>query len=152
MSPDRGGVFDTLLHLVRFGLAGAVGDGRQYVSWIHDADCVRAVFGLIAHDETAGPVNLATPGPLPYAEFMRGLGRAWGMPIGLPATRWMLEIGTWLLGTESELVLKSRRVVPGRLLQAGFRFEFPDWLEAARDLCRRWRAGAVTTMPSRDSR
>ena len=140
MSPDRGGVFDTLLRLVRFGLGGRAGDGRQYVSWIHDADFVRAIFWLIEHEEMAGAVNLAAPGPLPYAEFMHALRRAWGMPIGLPASRWMLEIGTRLLGTESELVLKSRRVVPARLLQAGFTFEFPDWPEAARDLCRRWLA------------
>jgi uncharacterized protein len=139
MSPDRGGVFDTLLRLVRFGLGGRAGDGRQYVSWIHDADFVRAVFWLIDHQEMAGPVNLAAPGPLPYSAFLRALRQAWGMPIGLPATRWMLEIGTQLLGTESELVLKSRRVVPGRLLQAGFAFHFPDWPEAARDICRRWR-------------
>jgi uncharacterized protein (TIGR01777 family) len=144
MSPDRGGVFDTLLRLVRLGLGGRVGDGRQYVSWIHDADFARAVSWLIEHEETAGPVNLAAPGPSPYADFMRGLRQAWGTPIGLPATRWMLEIGTWLLGTESELVLKSRRVVPGRLLQAGFRFEFPEWSGAARDLCARWRAGRRT--------
>jgi uncharacterized protein len=141
MSPDRGGVFDTLLRLVRFGLGGRAGDGRQYVSWIHDADFVRAVSWLIEHEDMAGPVNLAAPGPLPYAEYMRALRQAWGIPIGLPATRWMLEIGTRLLGTESELVLKSRRVVPGRLLRAGFRFEFADWPETARDLCRRWRAG-----------
>ncbi len=139
MSPDRGGIFDTLLRLVRFGLGGRAGDGRQYVSWIHDADFIRAVTWLIEHEEMAGPVNLAAPGPLPYAEFMRALRQAWGMPIGLPASRWMLEIGTRLLGTESELVLKSRRVVPGRLLQAGFTFEYPGWPEAARDLCRRRR-------------
>ena len=139
MSPDRGGVFDRLLSLVRFGFGGRAGDGRQYVSWIHDADFVRAVFWLIDHQEMAGPVNLAAPGPLPYSAFLRSVRQAWGMPIGLPATRWMLGIGTRLLGTESELVLKSRRVVPGRLLQEGFAFEFLDWTEAARDLCHRWR-------------
>ncbi len=70
------------------------------------------------------------------------------MPIGLPATRWMLEIGARLLGTESDLVLKSRRVVPGRLLESGFAFTFPDWPEAARDLCQRWRAGRHSVAPS----
>jgi uncharacterized protein (TIGR01777 family) len=139
MSPDRGGVFDVLLRLVRFGLGGAAGGGRQYVSWIHGRDFVRAVSWLIARGDVEGPVNLAAPNPLPNAEFMRALRQAWGTRLGLPASRWMLEVGAWLLRTETELVLKSRRVVPGRLLKAGFRFEFPDWLEAARDLCRRWR-------------
>ena len=139
MSPDRGGIFDTLLNLVRLGLGGRVGDGRQYVSWIHDQDFVRAVSWLIEHEELAGVVNLASPNPLPYAAFMRTLRSAWGMPVGLPATRWMVEIGTFLLRTESELVLKSRRVIPGRLLQAGFTFQYPTWKEAALDLCQRRR-------------
>ena len=69
---------------------------------------------------------------------MRALREAWGTRIGLPATRWMLEIGALVMRTETELVLKSRRVVPGRLLAAGFDFEFPEWPAAARDLCRRW--------------
>jgi uncharacterized protein len=140
MSPDRGGIFDTLLRLVRFGLGGPVGDGRQYVSWMYDQDFVRAVFWLIEHDDIEGIVNLAAPNPLPYSEFMRHLRAAWGMPIGLPAIKWMVEIGAFLMQTESELALKSRRVIPGRLLQAGFSFQYPTWAEAARDLCQRWRA------------
>ncbi len=139
MSPDAGGVFDVLLRLVRFGLGGRAGDGRQYVSWIHDQDFVRAVMALIDHDELQGPVNLAAPNPLPNAEFMRDLRAAWGMPFGLPAATWMLEAGAFVLRTETELVLKSRRVVPGRLLEAGFTFQYPTWPEAARDLCQRWR-------------
>lgn len=142
MSPDRGGVFDTLLSLVRFGLGGRVGDGRQYVSWIHDQDFVRAVLWLIEHEELTGVVNLASPNPLPYAAFIRTLRGAWDIPIGLPATKWMVEIGTFLLRTESELVLKSRRVIPGRLLQSGFTFQHPTWEEAAQDLCQRRRITA----------
>jgi uncharacterized protein (TIGR01777 family) len=142
MSPDRGGVFDTLLWLVRRGLGGRAADGRQFVSWIHDADFIRAVEWLISHD-MSGPVNLAAPEPLPNADFMRELRKAWGRRIGLPATRWMLELGTWVMRTESELVLKSRRVVPARLLEAGFEFRFPTWPEAARDLCRRWHSQAT---------
>lgn len=142
MSPDRGGVFDVLLGLVRLGLGGSVGDGRQFVSWMHDEDFVRAILWLLEHDELAGPVNLAAPHPLPYRDFMRGLRRASGMPVGLPATRWMVELGTFAMRTESELVLKSRRVVPGRLVTSGFTFAFPDWPAAAVDLCRRWRDGA----------
>ena len=139
MSPDRGGIFDVLLRLVRFGLGGRAGDGRQFVSWIHDIDFVRAVDFLLHQHGIEGPVNLAAPNPLPYADFMRALRGAWGMPIGLPATEWMIEIGTFLMRTESELVLKSRRVVPGRLLTQGFAFQFPTWPEAADDLCQRWR-------------
>jgi uncharacterized protein (TIGR01777 family) len=139
MSPDRGGIFDTLLGLVRVGLGGRAGSGRQYVSWIHDADFVRAVFWLLAHERIAGVVNLAAPQPAPNAEFMRELRAAWGVPIGLPATKWMLAIGAMVMRTETELVLKSRRVVPGRLAAEGFEFQFPDWSSAARDLCHRWR-------------
>jgi uncharacterized protein (TIGR01777 family) len=120
MSPDRGGIFDTLLTLVRRGLGGTAGDGRQYVSWIHELDFVRAVYWLIEREDVDGAVNLASPNPLPYKDFMAALRRAWGTRIGLPATRWMLEMGAFFLRTETELVLKSRRVVPGRLLQEGF--------------------------------
>lgn len=143
MSPDRGGVFDVLLGLVRRGLGGTNGDGRQFVSWIHDVDFVRAVHWLIDHD-LEGPVNLSSPNPVPNAEFMRTLRRAWGTRVGLPASRWMLELGAIFLRTETELILKSRRVVPGRLLASGFEFRFPDWPTAAADLCRRWRAANET--------
>jgi uncharacterized protein (TIGR01777 family) len=139
MSPDRGGVFDVLLGLVRWGLGGASGDGRQYVSWIHDRDFIRAVYWLIDHGELGGSVNLAAPNPVPNAEFMGALRAAWGISFGLPGPRWMLEIGAFFMRTETELVLKSRRVVPGRLLQSGFVFQFPTWDAAASDLCRRWR-------------
>lgn len=138
MSPDPGGVFDVMLGLVRRGLGGTVGDGRQYMSWIHDRDFVRSVYWLIEHD-MAGPVNLAAPNPIPNRAFMRILREAWGIRFGLPAPRAILEIATFFMRTESELVLKSRRVVPGRLLEAGITFDFPDWQTAAGDLCRRWR-------------
>ncbi len=140
MSPDRGGVFDVLSRLVRRRLGGRCGDGRQYVSWIHERDFVRAVSWLIEYDDLSGPVNLASPNPLPNAEFMRALRAAWGIRLGLPAARWLIEVGAFVLRTESELVLKSRRVVPGGLLQAGFRFEYPTWAEAAAELVSRWRA------------
>ena len=139
MSPDRGGIFDTLLRLVRLGLGGTNGSGRQYVSWIHDRDFIRAVKWLIENPTLQGPIILAAPNPLPNAEFMRGLRSAWGTRIGLPSSRWMLEVGALLIRTESELVLKSRRVYPRRLLESGFTFDFPDWGAAAADLCRRWR-------------
>ena len=139
MSPDRGGIFDALLALVRRGLGGSAAGGRQYVSWIHDADFVRAVYWLIEREELDGAVNVAAPHPVPYAEFMRALREAWGIPVGLPAARWMLAVGAFLMRSETELVLKSRRVIPGRLLESGFTFRFPEWPAAARDLCVRWR-------------
>jgi len=140
LSPDPGGVFATLLGLARWGLGGRAGDGRQFMSWIHDEDFVAAVRWLIDHDDIEGPVNVASPHPLPNGEFMRLLRDAAGVPFGVPATAWMLEIGALCMRTETELILKSRRVVPGRLLEHGFTFRFPLWRDAARDLCRRWKA------------
>lgn len=139
MSPDRRGIFETLLSLVRLGLGGKAGDGRQYVSWVHETDFVRAIYWLIDHSEVDGAVNIAAPNPLPNAAFMRELRNAWGISLGLPATKWMLEIGAVFMGTETELILKSRRVIPGVLTKGGFTFQFPRWAEAAEDLCRRWR-------------
>jgi uncharacterized protein len=138
-SPDRGGVFDVFSSLVRHGLGGTQGPGTQFVSWIHEADFARAIDLLITREEFTGVVNLASPNPIPNRAFMQALRAAWGARIGLPIQRWMMEIGTFLLRTESELVLKSRRVVPGRLLDAGFQFRFPEWPAAARDLVIRWR-------------
>jgi len=139
-SPDAGGVFDVFLSLVRHGLGGTNLPGNQFVSWIHEADFIRSVELLIATQDFAGVVNLASPHPLPNREFLRALRAAWGTRVGLPTTSWMIEIGTFLMRTESELVLKSRQVVPGRLLAAGFQFTFPEGPMAAQDLVSRWRA------------
>ncbi|MCL8009895.1 TIGR01777 family oxidoreductase [Streptomyces sp. AS02] len=143
MSPDRGGVFDILLRLARLGLGGPVAGGAQYVSWIHDRDFVRAVDFLVDRDDLAGPVNLAAPDPLPQRAFMRALRSAWGVPVGLPATKWMAELGAFALRSDTELLLKSRRVVPGRLLDEGFTFEYDRWPQAAEDLTQRVRLRRV---------
>lgn len=134
MSPDRGSVFDVLRRLVRFGLGGPIAGGGQYMSWIHYKDFARAVQFLIERDDLAGPVNLAAPHPLPQREFMAAMRAALGMPVGLPATAWMIRLGAILLRTDPELVLKSRRAVPGRLLHAGFEFLHPEWPAAVLDL------------------
>jgi uncharacterized protein len=139
LGPNRGGVFDTLLGLVRHGLGGRHGAGTQFVSWIHEADFVRAIEFLVAHDELSGVVNLPAPEPLPNSDFLRALREAWGARFALPTPQWLIEIGAFLMRTESDLVLKSRRVLPARLLAAGFQFSFPEWPSASRDLVARWR-------------
>lgn len=143
MSPDRGGAFDVLLGLVRAGLGGTQGAGDQFVSWVHELDFARAVEFLISRPELSGVVNIASPNPVPNREFMRVLREAWGCPYGLPLSSWMIEIGAFLRRTESELILKSRRVVPGRLSASGFRFEYDQWPTAAQELVDRWRRRVV---------
>lgn len=122
-----GGVKDAFEGIVRRGQGGTLGTGTQYVSWLHGEDFCRAVDFLISHKEIDGAVNLSAPEPLRNEEFMRIWREVYGARFGLPATRWMLEIGAIFLRTETELLLKSRRVVPGRLLQAGFEFTHPDF-------------------------
>ena len=139
LSPDRGSIFEALLNLVRWGLGGKVGTGRQFVSWMHGEDFIRAVDWLMAKEDFAGVVNLASPNPLPNEEFMRVFRKAWGARIGLPASGPILELGCFLMRTESELVLKNRRAVPGRLLESGFEFRYPEWPAAASDLIARWK-------------
>jgi len=139
MSAERGGTFDLLLRLVRFGLGGKSGSGKQFVSWIHEDDFVRALDYLVEHEEFEGTVNVASPNPLPNDDFMRLLRKAWGAKVGLAASEWMLEVGALFLRTETELILKSRRVVPGLLVTSGFEFRFPEWRCAAEELVQRWR-------------
>ena len=148
MGPGRGGVYEAFRGIARRGLGGTLGPGTQFVSWVHVDDFCRAVEFLIdpaAGGTGGGPalegaVNVASPNPIPNRDFMRLLRRAVGARIGLPATRWMLEVGAIVLRTETELLLKSRRVVPTRLLEAGFTFAFPDWGAAARDIEHRFGA------------
>jgi NAD dependent epimerase/dehydratase family enzyme len=126
--------------LARRCLGGSGGGGRQYVSWIHGTDFGRAVEFLIERDDLCEPINISSPSPMPQAEFMRTLRSAWGVRVGLPATDWMAEIGCLLTRHETELILKSRRVVPTRLSQAGFEFTLPHWGDAARELVGQIRA------------
>jgi uncharacterized protein (TIGR01777 family) len=140
MSPDAGTPFDIFLRLARFGLGGAHGDGKQFVSWIHHDDFVRAVRFLIEKRFVSGAINVAAPTPLPDAEFMKAIRDAWGIPFGIGGGRRLLEMAAFVHRTETELLLKSRRVVPARLQQHGFIFRYPTWAEAARQLCDEWRA------------
>lgn len=127
-------VFPVLRRLTKFGLGGRQGSGNQFVSWIHVEDFCRATEWIIAHDNLVGPINQCAPNPLPNTEMMKVFREVCGMPIGLPATEWMLEIGAFFLRTETELIFKSRRVVPGRLLESGFMFRFLTFREALMDL------------------
>ncbi|MHB8635778.1 MAG: TIGR01777 family oxidoreductase [Fimbriimonadaceae bacterium] len=139
MSVEKGSVFDVFCALARKGLGGTLGDGKQYVSWIHESDFCAATEFLIGREDLSGAINLCAPNPLPQREFMATLRRSLGVRIGLPASRWMVELGTWAMRTESELVLKSRRVTPKRLLDAGFTFRYPEWPAACRELVTRMR-------------
>jgi uncharacterized protein (TIGR01777 family) len=124
--PGNGGVFEAFHRIVKLGLGGTLGRGDQFVSWIHLTDFCRAVHFLLDHPDLSGPVNLASPNPVPNQQFMRTLRQACHKTIGLPAKKWMLEIGAFVLRTETELLLKSRRVIPTRLQSEGFTFNHPD--------------------------
>jgi uncharacterized protein (TIGR01777 family) len=133
----KNSVFPVLHRLVRLGLGGKMASGQQFVSWIHEDDYCRAVDWLISHPGFKVPVNLAAPNPLSNREMMSILRQVCGAPFGLPAAQWMLEIGAFFLRTETELIIKSRRVIPGRLMESGFEFQFPNIREAFEDLSKR---------------
>jgi len=130
----KNSVFPVLKRLSSLGLGGKMGSGKQFVSWIHETDFCQAIDWLMLHEGLQGPINVCAPNPIPNDEMMRTLRRLVGMPVGLPATRWMLEIGAFFLRTETELILKSRRVIPGKLIKSGFGFQLPLFREAVEDL------------------
>jgi uncharacterized protein (TIGR01777 family) len=138
---SKGGAYRVLRGLTRWGLGGAVAGGHQFISWIHEADLCNSVEWLIDRDDFSGPVNLASPNPIPHRDMMRIIRRECGVPFGLPATRRMLEIAAFVHRTEAELIIKSRRVVPGRLLAAGFQFRFPRMEDAVGEIEERLRMG-----------
>jgi len=142
MSTARLGVFHILARHCQLGF-GRFGDGRQYVSWIHEHDFIAAVKFLIEREDLAGPFNLAAPEPLPNRDFIASLHTVLGRKLSMPVPRWALEIGTFFLRTETELILKSRRVVPTRLSKHGFTFRYPDWPSAVADLAERWSQQAI---------
>ena len=127
----RGGVYDAFEVLVKLGFGGPMAGGGQWISWIHLHDFCRAVAFLLSN-ELEGAVNIAASNPLTNAQFLSVLRRALKIPYALPTGRWQLEIGAFAGRTETELLLKSRRVVPTRLLDAGFKFDYLNWSEAAR--------------------
>lgn len=130
----EGEAMHAFLKLTKLGLGGKLGPGTQFMSLIHGDDFCRAIRFLLEHDEIEGVINCTSPHPIPNGEFMRLLRRLCHRPIGLPAPTLLLKIGTFLLRTETELVLKSRRVVPRRLLDAGFTFKYPTVEAALREI------------------
>jgi len=130
----KNSVLPNLLRLGRLGLGGSLAGGRQFVSWIHEEDFCRAVEWIIEHSNLDGAVNLAAPNPVTNAEFMATIRKVCHAPFGLPASRWMLEVGAFCLRTETELLIKSRRVVPRKLQANGFTLQHPHLLPAIEQL------------------
>ncbi len=120
----KDGPFKPLKMLTKLGLGGGQGSGQQYFSWLHEKDFVGIVDYIISNPSMKGAYNVTAPKPIPNTEFMKALRHAVGIPFGLPMPKWLLEFGAVLIGTETELILKSRRVVPKRLLDAGYQFQF----------------------------
>lgn len=122
---NSGGVIKPLQNLVRFGLGGKQGSGRQMFSWIHIEDLFRIINFVQQHNELSGVLNTAAPNPVTNEIFMQQLRKRMGAWFGLPAPVWLLKAGAVLIKTETELILKSRWVTPERLLAAGFQFQYP---------------------------
>ena len=127
--PQPGGVYHVLRNLARLGLGGRMGDGKQYVSWLHADDWCHIIEWFMQHEEASGIYNLCAPNPLSNREMMRHLRHACGAPLGLGLQQpsLLLEFGAWLIRTETELIIKSRRVIPRRLLDEGYRFRYKDF-------------------------
>ncbi|WP_420112466.1 TIGR01777 family oxidoreductase [Pseudactinotalea sp.] len=138
-----GGAINPIINLTRMGFGGPMGDGGQVFSWVHVEDVARAIDHLYARSDISGPVNVATPNPVTNAALMRQMREVFGAPFGLPEPRWLLEIGGRIIGTEPELVLKSRWVHPGVLLDSGFEFRFPALRGALAQIASRTRRGLL---------
>lgn len=129
-----GGVVPPLRNLVRCGLGGKQGHGRQFVSWLHIHDYARMVEWFIKKNDFSGVVNCVSPKPVTNNDFMKTFRKAYHVPFGLPQPKWVLKMGAIMIGTETELILKSRNVVPERLEQAGFVFEYPTLNKALKQI------------------
>ena len=126
-------VFPRLLNLVKLGVGGKQGNGWQYVSWVHEHDAARSTEWFANHPELQGVFNCVAPNPIKNAELMHTIRKTYGMPFGLPAPRWLLEPGAIVIGTETELILKSRWVLPKRLLDSGFKFQYEKAEDAVKE-------------------
>lgn len=124
------GVFPRLKNLVKFGLGGKQGKGEQWVSWVHELDVAGMIEWIAGHDEVNGIINCTSPQPLKNSEFMKIIRKIYGFPFGLPAPSWLLELGAILIGTETELILKSRWVLPEKISKSGYTFKLPTLKES----------------------
>lgn len=140
----HGGAFPRFAQLTRFGLGGHHASGKQFVSWVHEADVSAFFQWLIDTPGVEGIINLASPNPLPENELMHELRRRIEPLVAFNVPKWMLTIGAFFLRTETELVLKSRRVVPARALELGYRFQHERIQTALNALFER---GAQLRMP-----
>ena len=131
----NGGALPRLAFLARLGLGGTIGNGKQGMSWIHEADMNRLFLRSIENAEMCGAYLATAPNPVSNAEFMRSLRKALGVPIGLPAKEWMVRIGAPLfLGTDPELGIYGRYCVSKRLAEEGFDFSYPALEEALKEI------------------
>ncbi|MFE8699996.1 TIGR01777 family oxidoreductase [Cytobacillus sp. FJAT-54145] len=130
----EGGVMEPYVNLVRFGLGGVQGPGTQMFSWIHIEDLYQIVLFLKDREDLAGVFNCSSPSPVTNSELMRQLRTIMKVPFGLPSPKWMLELGSILIKTETELVLKSRWVLPERLEQEGYKFKYKNLESALKDI------------------
>lgn len=128
------GAFPRLRNLVKFGLGGKQGSGNQFVSWIHEKDVAAITEWLLNASELTGPINCTAPEPVRNKVLMKQIRDIYGMPLGIPAPSWLLELGAMIIGTETELILQSQRVIPKRLLDAGFPFQFPTPAAAIKEI------------------
>ena len=131
-----GGAFIPLKTLAKTGLGGKQGDGNQFVSWIHEEDFANAV-DFIIQKEMTGVINVVSPKPIRNADFMQKLRKAIGFPFGIPMNVFLLKIGSFIIRTEAELILKSRNVIPKRLLENGFKFKFGNINDAFQNLIKK---------------
>jgi uncharacterized protein len=130
----NGGVMVPYFNLLKCKLGGKQGSGRQMYSWVHIEDVCRSIEWIFDHPDMEGTYNCAAPNPVINSFFMKTLRHITGHKIGLPAYKWMLSIGAMLIGTEKELLLKSRWVIPTKLLQSGFTFKFAKLEDAIKNI------------------
>jgi hypothetical protein len=126
----NGGFLNVLSRLTRWFLGGQIGNGRQYISWIHIADLSRMILQAIDQEQLTGVFNATAPNPLTNAEFMRELRHTLHRPWSPAVPDFAARLGSWLMGTEASLALVSQRCIPKRFLEKNFEFEFPDLREA----------------------
>lgn len=130
----KSGPLKPLKILAQLGAGGKQGNGNQYFSWLHEDDFANIIEFICSNIHLSGVYNVTVPSPIPNHQLMKAMRTAVGMPFGLPLPKWLLEIGAILIGTETELILKSRRVIPKRLIESGYQFRFTDIESALKDL------------------